>query len=394
MNIKEIIQTKAKSYFTEIQSWRRHIHSHPELSFEEHNTAQYIEDQLIKMGITKIQRMANTGVVALIGEGSKTFALRADIDALPIQEKNEVSYSSTYANKMHACGHDVHTASLLGAAKILKDLEPTLDGQIKLIFQPAEEKLPGGASILIKEGVLLNPNPRAIIGQHVHPPLEVGKVGFKSGKYMASADEIYLMIIGKGGHAALPNNLVDPLIVVSQLIMSLQTIISRSADPKMPSVLSFGKIYSDGGATNVIPDKIHLEGTFRTFDETWRKQAHQQIKHMVHQVCETYGASYELDIKVGYPNLYNHPEETEKCKNLAIEYLGEDQVVDLPMRTSAEDFAFYSHEIPACFYRLGTGNKAKGIVSPVHTPTFDIDENALELGAGLMAYIAYHRLQN
>ncbi len=394
MSIQEVIQSKAKEYFTEIQSWRRHLHMHPELSFEEHNTAQFIEEQLANMGISNVQRMAETGVVALMGNGPKTYALRADIDALPIQETNSKAYKSKVANTMHACGHDVHTSSLLGAAKILKDLEADLEGQVKLIFQPAEEKLPGGASILIKEGVLKNPAPSSIAGQHVHPPLAVGKVGFRSGKYMASADEIYLTIIGKGGHAALPNNLIDPLVVVSQLIMSLQTIISRSADPKMPSVLSFGKINSEGGATNVIPDKIYLEGTFRTFDETWRKKAHEQIKHMVHQVCETYGATYELDIKVGYPNLYNNPEETARCKALAIEYLGADNVVDLPMRTSAEDFAFYSHEIPACFYRLGTGNEAKGITSPVHTSTFDIDEEALLVGAGLMAYLAYYRVKD
>lgn len=394
MNEIQQIKTIIDKIHPEIVGWRRHLHKHPELSFEEFKTADFIEQTLREIGINNIERKAKTGIVAIIGkEGAKPVALRADIDALPIQETNETSYKSIHEKKMHACGHDVHTASLLGAARILKELENALASQVKLIFQPAEEKLPGGASILIKEGVLTNPRPNSIVGQHVHPPLETGKVGFREGKYMASADEIYVSIIGKGGHAALPNNLIDPLIVSAQVILALQTLVSRTADPKIPSVLSFGKIYSDGGATNVIPDKIYLEGTFRTFDETWRYEAHKHITRTIENVCAAFGAHAEIDIRVGYPSLYNDPSETQHCRNLAIEYLGADKVVELPMRTSAEDFAFYSHEIPACFYRLGTGNEAKGITSPVHTSTFDIDEDALKVGAGLMAFMALRKGQ-
>ncbi len=388
------IKQLANRYYPEIVSWRRHIHQNPELSFQEFKTADYIEKTLTKIGLTSVRRIGKTGVVALLGkEGGAVHALRADIDALPITETNECDYKSSVDGVMHACGHDVHTACLLGAIRILKENENALNGQVKCIFQPGEEKLPGGASILIKEGVLESPAPSSIVGQHVHPPLAVGKLGFRSGKYMASADEIYLTVIGKGGHAALPDNTIDPLLVTSHIITALQSVVSRNADPKMPSVLSFGKVYSDGGATNVIPDRIHLEGTFRTFDESWRRQAHTLITRIVEHTCKAFGATCELDIRVGYPSLFNDPKETAMTQELAVSYLGKENVVDLPLRTSAEDFAFYSQKIPACFYRLGTGNEERNITSPVHTSSFDIDEKALEIGAGFMAYLALSRLQ-
>ncbi len=393
MNAKQEIHNLSHEYFADIVKWRRHLHRNPELSYKEYDTADFIENTLREIGYTDVKRMANTGVIACIGSQgeNKAIGLRADIDALPIQEANESIYKSKNEGVMHACGHDVHTACLLGAAKILMRLKSTLKGQIKLVFQPAEEKLPGGASLLIKEGVLKDPDVGKMVGQHVHPPLAVGKLGFKPGDYMASADEIYLTITGKGGHAALPDNVIDPLIVTSQIILALQTVVSRNASPKTPTVLSFGKINSEGGATNVIPNSIKMEGTFRTFDEKWRFEAHKIIERIIENTCSAFGTSYSLDIKVGYPSLYNNEKETNEAKRLAIEYLGAENVVDLPLRTTAEDFAFYSHQVPSCFYRLGTGNITKGITSPVHTTTFDIDEEALRIGAGFMAFLAINK---
>jgi len=368
---------------------------HPELSFNEVETGKYIQSILDEIGVNYSAGWAEHGVVGFIGDKNKPcFALRADIDALPIQEMNDKTYKSVNEGIMHACGHDVHTTSLLGAAMILKDLENELDGSVKLIFQPAEEKLPGGASILIKEGVLQNPKPNSIIGQHVHPPLEVGKLGFRAGQYMASADEIRLRVIGKGGHAALPHNCVDTLLIAARILLNLQEVVARNANPAIPTVLSFGKINSEGGATNVIPDVVNIEGTFRTMNEDWRLKAHKQIKSIAEETAKMMGGSCEVDLAVGYPCLSNEPELTKQIRLFATEYLGKENVVELPIRLTSEDFSWYSQELPACFYRLGTGNSSKGIVSPVHTATFDIDEVALKIGAGFMAYSAIRALQH
>lgn len=393
--LKERIKKLANSFHKDTTAIRRHLHQHPELSFEEVATGKYIASQLEKIGVPYETGWADNGVVGLIkgkNPGKKVIALRADIDALPIQETNEVSYKSKHEGKMHACGHDVHTASLLGAARILNELKSEFEGSVKLIFQPGEEKLPGGASLLIKEGVLENPAPATILGQHVHPPLEVGKVGFRPGMYMASADELFMTVKGKGGHGALPQECVDPIVITSHIIVALQQIVSRNANPTMPTVLTFGKINSTGGATNIIPNEVKLQGTFRTMDEKWRFEAHEKMQRIVNSLAEGMGGSCELEIKVGYPSLINDLNLTSRAKALAIEFLGEDKVVDLPIRMTAEDFSYYSQQLPACFYRLGTGNKAKGITSPVHTSTFDIDEDSLETSIGLMAWLAVAQL--
>ncbi|MEZ4930510.1 MAG: M20 family metallopeptidase, partial [Saprospiraceae bacterium] len=317
---------------------------------------------------------------------------RGDIDALPIEEANDVPYKSKNFGVMHACGHDVHTTSLLGAAYILYNTRDQWEGSVKCIFQPAEEKLPGGASIMIKQGVLKNPAPEAIFGQHVHPPLDAGKIGMKAGKYMASADEIYISVKGKGGHGALPHDCIDTVVMAANIIVALQQVVSRFANPTTPSVLTLGKINSIGGATNVIPNEVKIEGTFRTMDEKWRFEAHDRMKAIAESIAKGMGGTVDFDLVVGYPYLVNHEELTRKAWDYAVEYLGKENVVELPIRMTAEDFAYYSQEMPACFYRLGTGNPAKGITSPIHTNTFDIDESALKVGAGLMAWMALQEL--
>ena len=384
------IQTLAKEVAPKVQNWRHHIHSNPELSFEEFETARFVSDRLTEFGIEHQHGVAGTGVVGLIkgrNPDSRIIALRGDMDALPIVEQNEVSYKSTKPGIMHACGHDVHTSSLLGASWILQQVKDQFEGTIKLIFQPGEEKVPGGASLLIKEGVLQNPAPQSIVGQHVMPFLPVGKVGFREGLYMASADEIYLTIHGKGGHGAMPNLAIDVVAISAQVITALQQVVSRSADPKTPSVLSFGTVIAKG-ATNILPNSIYLEGTFRTMDEDWRAKAHQKIRQIVEGICESFGAKADLEIRKGYPFLKNDPVLTRKMKKCAQDYLGAENVVDLDIWMAAEDFSYYTQEMPGCFYRLGTRNEEKGIVSGVHTPTFDIDEDALEIGCGLMAWLA------
>jgi amidohydrolase len=389
-NLIDIVKQKASEYLPEIVEIRRHLHKYPELSFEEKNTSEYISEILTNANIPFTTGWGGHGIVGHIqgAPNGQVIALRADMDGLPILEKNDVVYKSANEGVMHACGHDVHMSCLIGAAYILNDLKDSLSNSYRLIFQPGEEKLPGGASMLISEGVLQNPAPKTIIGQHVFPSMEVGKVGIREGLYMASADEIYMEVIGRGGHAAMPNDIVDTILVASQILIALQQIVSRKSNPAIPTVLSFGKINSVGGATNVIPDKVMIAGTFRTMDEEWREQAHHHIKMIAEQTAGAYGASCTVNILKGYPCLVNESSTTAKVKKTMISYLGKDNVIDLPIRMTSEDFAFYSQVIPACFYRLGTGNTQKGINSPVHTSTFDIDESALEVGMGLMAWLA------
>lgn len=393
--MKDKIQALSANIFNEVVGFRQHLHANPELSYHEYETSAYVKDKLSQWGVP-FTEMANTGVVGLITgnvPSDKVVALRADMDALPIHEANDKPYKSKNPGVMHACGHDVHTSSLLGTAYILSQLQEEFAGTIKLVFQPAEELLPGGASIMIKEGVLENPKPQAMLGQHVLPMLETGKVGFRSGIYMASTDELYVTVTGKGGHGAQPHQNIDPVVITAHIIVALQQIVSRKADPRLPSVLSFGKVIANG-ATNVIPNEVKLEGTFRTLDEKWRGEAHQLMKKMAEGMAESMGGSCEFEIRKGYPFLINEEKLTHNAKSFAEEYLGKQNVIDLDIWMAAEDFAYYSQVTDACFYRLGTGNAEKGTTYSVHTPNFDIDEDALRTSTGLMAYIALKQLGN
>ncbi len=388
------IQTLAKQNHNRHLNIRHHLHANPELSFKEFETSKYVQAELDDIGIPFKAGYVETGIVAHIegkDPGSKVIALRADLDALPITEENDVPYKSTNHGVMHACGHDVHTTCLLGAARILNELKSEFAGTIKLIFQPGEERLPGGASLMIKEGALLNPNPSGIIGQHVYPQLEAGKVGFRPGMYMASTDEIYVTVKGKGGHAALPHFNIDPVVISAQIIVALQQIASRYSQPDIPVVLSFGKINANG-ATNVIPDEVKIEGTFRTMNEDLRFKLHERMKEISVSMARGMGGDCDFDIHVGYPFLVNDEALTLNSQEAARQYLGAENVVDLGLRMTAEDFAYYTQEIPGCFYRLGVNNKAKGMSSGLHTSTFDIDESALETGVGLMAHLALDAL--
>jgi amidohydrolase len=394
MVLLSTFQKLSKQYAQEVIAFRRHLHANPELSYQEFNTANYITQKLKEFGLHPQKGIANTGVVVLIegkNPSKKIIALRADIDALPITEANEIDYKSKNNGVMHACGHDVHSASLLGTAKILNETKSQWEGTVKLIFQPGEEKNPGGASIMIKEGVLQNPSPTSIIGQHVFPLLPVGKIGFREGKYMASSDEIYLKVIGKGGHGAAPELTIDPVVIASHIIIALQQVISRNASPKQPTVLTFGKITAMG-ATNIIPNEVNIAGTFRTLDEIWRADGLKKIKKMAESIAEGMGGKCEVDIHHGYPCLENNPELTKAIRAAAVQYVGVENVVDIEQTLGSEDFAYYSQVIPASFYRLGTRNEAKGITSYVHTPTFNIDEDALKIGPGLMAWMAVQQL--
>ncbi len=388
--MKDKIKALADKYYEEVVKHRKHLHSNPELSFQEYNTSKYIKDFLKKNNIEYTDGYVKTGIVAHIAgknPDKKTIALRADIDALPILEKNEVDYKSKNDSVMHACGHDVHTSSMLGVCKILNNLKNSFEGTFKIIFQPGEEILPGGASLMLKEGALKNPDAELIIGQHVYPQLEAGEVGFKKGMYMASADEIYVTVKGKGGHGALPDRCIDPILIASHIVVSLQQIVSRHAKPTIPSVLTFGHIEGIG-ATNIIPDEVTLKGTFRTFDEDWRKEAKIKMKKMAEAIAEGMGGSCDFDIHDGYPFLTNDEHVTQLAWDAADEFLGKEMVFPLDLRMTSEDFAFYSQKIPSCFYRLGIANNSEGINSGLHTSTFDIDHESLRTSIGLMSFIA------
>jgi amidohydrolase len=383
-------------FYESLLTWRRHLHQNPELSWEEYETTAYIEQVLRKIGITAIQKPLKTGLIALIegkNPSKKCVALRADIDALPIQEANVCEYKSTKEGVMHACGHDVHSTCLLGAAQYLWNHREDFEGTIKLIFQPSEEKQPSGAEALIEAGALANPSVSSIIGLHVTPELETGKLGFRKGKFMASADEIYMTVHGKGGHAASPHLCIDPIIISANILIALQQLVSRYSNPITPTVLSFGDIHGFG-ATNIIPEKVTLKGTLRTFDEAWREVLHSKINSICQNIAESFGGSCEIDIPKGLSYVNNDDRITETIQNVAIELLGKEQVVEMPIRMGAEDFSAYGHQIPSSFFRLGTGNIAKNITATVHNPKFDIDENALSIGALAMAKMGMQLLED
>ena len=386
--LKEKIQQLAKQYAPDFISIRHHLHAHPELSYKEFQTSAFVQEKLSSAGIP-FRVMAETGVVGMIegrNPGKRVIALRADMDALPIREENKVPYKSTNDGVMHACGHDVHTTILLGASAILQELREEWEGTIKLIFQPGEEKNPGGASIMIREGVLEDPVPQAIFGLHVHPGLEVGKLSFRGGMVMASADEIYITIRGKGGHAAAPHQTVDTILVASHLVVALQQIISRNRNPLSPSVLSITSVQG-GHTTNVIPSEVKLMGTFRAMDEQWRFRAHELIRRLATDLVHSMGAEIELHIDVGYPMVYNNEALDRVARAEARAYLDPERVLETEVRMGAEDFGYYTRQIPGCFYRLGVMNVEKGITAGVHTPRFNIDEGAIEIGMGMMAWL-------
>jgi len=386
--LKENIRQLAKKYAPEFIDIRHHLHAHPELSYQEFQTSAFVQQQLKKLGIP-YQVMAGTGVVGLLegkNPGSRTVALRADMDALPIQEANDIPYRSQNEGVMHACGHDVHTTVLLGASRVLQELRNEWEGTVKLIFQPGEEKNPGGASLMIKEGVLKDPVPQAIFGLHVHPGLDTGKLSFRGGMVMASADELYITIRGKGGHAAAPHLTVDTILVASHLVVALQQIISRNRNPLSPSVLSITSVQG-GHTTNVIPSEVKLMGTFRAMDEEWRFKAHQLIRKQATELVHSMGAEIDLHIDVGYPMVHNNEALDVVARAAAREFIGADRVFETEIRMGAEDFGYYTQQIPGCFFRLGVMNVEKGITSGVHTPTFNIDENAIEIGVGMMAWL-------
>jgi hippurate hydrolase len=388
------IKQKAAEYYPIVQAIRHHIHAHPELSFQEYNTAAFISSRLTEWGIPHQTGIAGTGICGIIegkNPSKKCIALRADMDALPIQEANDTAYRSLNDGVMHACGHDVHSSCLLGVARILNDLKEEWEGTVKLIFQPGEEKHPGGASLLIAEGILENPKPSAIFALHVYPHLPSGTAGFRAGQYMASADEIYITIEGKGGHAALPHQTIDPIAISAQVITALQQVISRRSNPLIPSVLTFGKI-AGGFATNVIPDKVEILGTFRTMDEKWRYEAHKLVVDITEQICASYGAKAIVEIPKGYPSLFNDPALTAQAETWAKDFIGEEQVHTLDMRMAAEDFSFYTHHVPGCFFRIGTNKNNIEFTAPVHNAHFDIDESAMQTGVGLMAWCAVNAL--
>ena len=382
------IKEFAMQYAPEFIEVRRYLHAHPELSYQEFETSKFVQSKLCEYNIP-FEVKATTGVVGII-EGknpkSRIVALRADMDALPITEENDVAYKSTSTGVMHACGHDVHTTCLLGAAKILSQTKDKWDGTVKLIFQPGEEKNPGGASLLIKEGVLENPKPECIVALHVNPQLEVGNLSFRAGKVMASADEIYITIKSKGGHAAAPHLTADTILIASHLIVALQQVVSRNKEPFSPSVLSITS-FQGGYTTNVIPSEVKLMGTFRAMDEAWRFKAHDIIRKLSTELVHSMNAEIDLHIDVGYPTVYNNEALNTAIKKIALEFMGDKNVEETEMRMGAEDFGYYSQQIPGCFFRLGTANKAKSITSGVHTPKFNIDESAIEIGIGIMAML-------
>ncbi|MBM3441158.1 MAG: amidohydrolase [Bacteroidetes bacterium] len=382
------IRERAAAWSREGVDIRRQLHANPELSYQEFETSALVRSCLQAWEIPH-QTLAGTGVIGLIqgqDPASRVVALRADMDALAIQEENEVPYRSTREGIMHACGHDMHTTCLLGAARILQETRQDWQGTVKLIFQPGEEKNPGGASLLIREGVLEGPTPQAIFGMHVNPQLETGQVSFRSGKVMASADELYITVKGSGGHAASPHWTTDTVLVASHIVTSLQQVVSRNSSPFSPSVLSICSIQG-GQTTNVIPSEVRLMGTFRAMDEDWRFRAHEIIRRQVTAIGEAMGAEIDLHIDMGYPSVYNHEQLHTVAVALAEAYMGPGLVGETELRMGAEDFGFYTEHIPGCFYRVGTANASKGITSGVHTPRFDIDEAAIPIGVGLMAWL-------
>ena len=378
------LNAEIDAIFPKVVAIRRHIHQHPELSFQEYETSAYIQEQLTALDIP-FKLVANTGVVALL-EGEKSpsdtiVVLRADIDALPIHEQNDVFYKSKNEGVMHACGHDFHTANLLGVASVLKGCKTEFSGKIVLLFQPAEEKIPGGAIQILESGILesFGGKIKAILGMHVSPRVPLGKIGIRPGRFMASSDEFYMTIKGRGGHAAEPHRAIDPIMIAAQLLTTLQQVVSRKANPDIPSVLTFGRFIGDGAA-NVIPEEVKLSGTFRTMDEAWRKEALETVAEISRTLPVALGATVDFEVRHGYPALNNDTELTQQVKNIIQTTMGNDVVQDLEIWMAAEDFAYYSYQYPALFMLVGTNNNDNATQHGLHNPQFNLDEKAFKVG--------------
>lgn len=386
--------SEAMHLLPQLIRWRRHLHQHPEPSFEEHQTQQYLLSELHAIPHLQVATIAGTGIIAdmVTDPAGPWIALRADMDALPISEKAGRPYRSLREGYMHACGHDAHMAMLLGAIHLLSERRSEWKGAIRFIFQPGEEKSPGGASLLVQAGVLSSVPVQAIWGMHVTPQLPVGTVGLRAGAFMAASDEIYIRLKGTGGHAAYPHLTPDPVTVGAYVLTQLQMVVSRAADPRLPTVLTFGRFHA-GTAPNIIPTEAELAGTLRTFDESWRQQAKALIATVIRQTVEPWQLAAEIDFRSGYPVLYNDPTLTARTREWIAELLGETAVQELPLWLSSEDFAFYSQHVPACFIRLGTAGDHPDTQRPVHTPDFDIDEQALAVGAAIWAHLAIKALR-
>ncbi|MFV0472037.1 MAG: M20 family metallopeptidase [Paludibacteraceae bacterium] len=393
MNTKFLLLARKSEKF--VRDTYRYLHQHPELSFQEYNTSAFIKSELERMGITYRDKIADTGILGRI-EGvnpqKRVVALRADIDALPIAEKNDISFRSQHDNVMHACGHDAHTACLLGAARILDKLKNEFEGTVLLIFQPGEEKAPGGAGLMLREGVFDEVKPDVIVAQHVSVDYGVGELAFATGKIMASADEVHITVKGKGGHGALPHLCNDTVLAASQTIVALQQIKSRLCPPQIPMILTFGKILAEG-ATNIIPNEVKISGTFRTFDEAWRIEAKEHIRRIATETCLAYGCEAKIEIPAGYPCVVNDKEITNRAEEAAVKLIGSNNVKGLEQRMTSEDFGFFSQQYPCCFYRFGVKGKSNFNAGGLHTSTFCIDEDALEIGTAALAWIALEMLK-
>ena len=390
MTMQEKVETLAAEFESEIIGIRRHLHRNPELSAQEVSTRRFIEAKLEEWGIAYRSGYSGNGVVGIV-EGrkpeSRCIALRAEMDALPIEEETGLDFASENKGVMHACGHDVHMACLLGAAKILQSLKDEFEGTVKLIFQPSEEDYKGGAPVMMAQGVLQNPVPQAIYALHILPELECGRIGYRSGKYMASTDEVYLKVKGKAGHGAAPERNIDPVVASAYIITALQQIVSRQASPFTPTVLSFGRIIGEG-QTNVIPAEVNIDGTFRTFDEAWREKAHQAITRCAEETAKACGAECEVHIAQGYPSVCNDPKITQKLRATAERFVGAARVEELPLRMTADDFAFYTQQVPGCMFRLGVKPEDVDEPANLHTGRLVVDEACMKTGAGLLALLA------
>lgn len=394
-DLRQIILDGSEKLQTEVIGLRRHFHRNPELSYNEYKTSSFIEEWLKENGIPYRGGIAGTGIIATVSgtaKGKRVIGVRAEMDALPVDERAENDFSSINKGIMHACGHDAHLAMLMGTGKLLNGMRDKFGGTVLLIFQPGEEKSPGGARLMIESGAFSDPKPDMFIAQHVLPELETGKIGYKPGRYMASCDEIYITVKGKGGHAALTALHTDQIYIASNLVVKLKNTMSeRQSARKIPTVLGIGRI-SGEGATNVIPEKVEIAGTFRTFDEKWRSEALNHIRLVADVIAREFGVNAEVRIAEGYPVLVNDEKITKAAVELSAGLVGEENIETYDIRMSSDDFSFYGALAPSLYYRVGI--KKKGAeMKKLHTPDFDIDEEGLKTGVANMTWLICNFLE-